>query len=175
MNVVAIITILSLVLDGLFSSFLPYLVNDLSIFTTMFTVVIVFLLYPLFIGDNRKYYIYSFLLGVIYDLCYTNLFLYDALVFLLLAFVTVWIYKNFEVTKIHAVVCLVLIIALYEFLFGLMLFAFNLIPVTLEKILYKFLHSLASNILYGEIIFIIIGLLPKKYHSKKINSFGKKI
>lgn len=175
MNIVLIITGLSLILDGIFTNFLPYLVNDLSIFTTMFTVIIVFVLYPLFVGNDKKYYIYSFFLGVIYDLFYTNLFLYDGLMFLLLAVVTVWIYKNFEVNKLHAIFCIVLMIFLYEVIFAFLLFVFNLVPVTFDKVLYKFLHSLVSNVIYGELIFIIIGFLPKKYRIRKLNSFGKKI
>lgn len=169
------ITILSLILDGLSTNFLPYLVGDLSIFTTMFTVVTVFLLYPLFDKDHKRYYLYSFILGIIYDLFYTNLFLYHGLVFLLLAYLTAFIYKSFRITKINFFLCPILIISLYEFIFGGMIFILNLVPVTFNQIFYKISHSLISNIIYGEIIFIIAQHLPKKFYNRKINGFHRKV
>lgn len=168
------ITVLSLILDGLLTNFLPYLVGNLSIYTTMFTVITVFLIYPLFDKNHKDYYIYSFILGIIYDLFYTNLFLYHGLVFLLLAYITILIYKNFKITKINFFLCPILIISLYEFIFGGMIFILNLVPITFDQIFYKIGHSLISNIVYGEIIFIIIRYLPKKNYHRKMNGFRKK-
>ena len=75
MGLVILITGISLILDGLFTNYMPYLVNNLSIYTTMFTVCTLFIIYPLFMKNNKKYYLYSFILGFVYDLFYTNLLL----------------------------------------------------------------------------------------------------
>ena len=42
--------IISFIFDGVLTNYLPYLVNDLSLFTPLLTVVSIFILYPL----NRK-------------------------------------------------------------------------------------------------------------------------
>lgn len=171
---IILITMLSLILDGISTNFLPYLVGDLSFYTTLFTVITVFVIYPLFDKDLKKYYLYSFILGTIYDLCYTNLLFYHGLVFLFLAYLTVVIYKNFRITKINFFFCPILFIFLYEFLFGGMVFIFNLVPITFNKIFYKISHSLVSNVIYGEVIFIIISCLPKRFYHRKSVTFHEK-
>ena len=42
-----IIIITSIILDGLLTDYLPYLVNDLTLFTPMLTLVTIFIIYPL--------------------------------------------------------------------------------------------------------------------------------
>ena len=46
---------------------------------------------------------------------------------------------------------------------------FNLVPITLNKLIYKITHSLLINIIYGELIYLILEILPKKYKKIKIN------
>lgn len=173
MSVAIIISIISLIFDGVLTNFLPYLNGDLTLFTPMFSVVSIFLLYPLLLNDNKKYLLYTFIYGIIYDLLYTNLFLYDAFIFLFLGFFTLKIYKNFKVTKIKVLIYLSLSIIIYESLFAGSVLILNLVPITIEKLIYKISHSLIINLIYGEILYIIIDLLPTRYHSKKINSYKK--
>ena len=78
-----IIIVISLLFDGLLTNYLPYLVNDLSYFTPLFTVVSIFIIYPFYRKNNKKYFITVFLLGFIYDLFYTNLLFYNAVIFLI--------------------------------------------------------------------------------------------
>ena len=54
-----IISIVSLLLDGLVTEFIPYMKNDLSLFTPLLTIVSVFLIYPFFRKKEKEYYIYS--------------------------------------------------------------------------------------------------------------------
>ncbi len=165
---VVIISIVSLFLDLILSNFLPYMVNDLSLFTTMFSTITIFLVYKLF-DDDKKYFIYSFIFGVIYDLFLTNLFLYDGIVFLFIAYISYLIYKNFEVNSIRNVIYIVLIIIIYELVFALSILLFNLVPISINKVFYKITHSLISNIIYGEFIYFIIKHITKKYRIRKIN------
>ena len=171
---IVLITVLSLIGDGISTNFLPYLVGDLSLYTTLFTVITVFLVYPLFDQDHNKYYLYSLILGIIYDLCYTKLFFYHGLVFLFLAYITTFIYRNFKITKINFIFCPILFISLYEFLFGGTILILNLVPITFGKILYKIRHSLISNMIYGELIFIFIQYLPKRFYYRKSKVFSDK-
>ena len=64
---------------------------------------------------------------------------------------------------------LLIIIVLYELLFVLVLVIFNLVPVTLDKIVYKISHSIILNLIYGEVIYIVLSLLPKKYFKVPLN------
>lgn len=169
MSTIVIISVISLILDLVLSNFLPYIPGGLSLFTTSFSIITIFLIYPLFNSENKNYFIYSFIFGFIYDLALTNLFLYDAIVFLFIAYISSVIYKNFEIDFIKNIINIILVIIIYESLFAILIIIFNLIPININKIVYKILHTLISNIIYGEIIYFIINYISKKYGKKKIN------
>ena len=169
MIISTIILLISIVLDGILSNFLPYLVNDLSLFTPMLTVIAIFMIYPFFSKKENNYFITIFIVGMIYDLLYTNLVFFNGVLFLIIGFISLEIYKNFEISYLKLIIYLILIISAYEILTGIILLVFNMVPVTLYKVLYKITHSLILNIIYGELIYLIINLIPKKYRKISIN------
>ena len=164
-----IIMIISLLLDGILTNFLPFMVNDLSLYTPLFTVVSIFFLYPFYRKNNKKYWLIVFTLGIVYDLFYTNLLFLNAILFLGVAYVSKVIYKNYEVDFIKLIIYLVIIIVVYESMTGIIIFLYHLVPVTFEKVIYKISHSLLLNIIYGEIIYFLLKVVPKKYKKISIN------
>lgn len=169
MLVSIIILIVSLLLDGILSNYLPFLVNDLSLFTPLLTLVSIFIIYPFFKKKEIPYFIIVFLTGMIYDLFYTNLLFFNAVLFLSISLITIYIYKNLEVNSTKLIIYLIIIVAAYESLTGIILFIYNVVPVTIPKVLYKITHSLILNIIYGELLYGIIKVLPKKYKKISIN------
>ena len=59
-----------LLLDGVLSNFLNYMLGDISIFNPLLTIVTIIMIYPYFKKDENKYFITSFILGFLYDLFY---------------------------------------------------------------------------------------------------------
>lgn len=169
MLVSIIILIVSLLLDGILSNYLPFLVNDLSLFTPLLTLVSIFIIYPFFKKKEIPYFIIVFVTGMIYDLFYTNLLFFNAVLFLSISLITIYIYKNLEVNSTKLILYLIIIVAAYESLTGIILFIYNVVPVTIPKVLYKITHSLILNIIYGELLYGIIKVLPKKYKKISIN------
>ena len=88
---------------------------------------------------------------------------------MLIGLITIFIYKNYNVGYIRVVIYTIILIFFYESITGLLFYIFNLVPITLEGILYKIYHSIILNIIYVELLFIIIKLLPKKYKRISIN------
>ena len=164
-----IIFVISLFLDGLLTNYLPYLVNDLSIFTPLLTLVSIFIIYPFYRKDEEKYYIILFILGFVYDALYTNLLFFNAVLFVGIGLFTKLIYKNFEINCFKILLYIPIIIILYETGTALILLVFNIVPITIYRLLYKISHSLVINIIYGELLYLIIKLLPKKWKKIKIN------
>lgn len=164
-----ILIIISILFDGLLTNYLPYLVNDLSIFTPLLTVTILFLICPFYRKNHKNYYITTFIVGLIYDSFYTNLLFFNAILFLIIGLLSMYIYKNYEVSYLRLIIYIVIIISLYEILTGIILFTFRIVPVTPIKVIYKITHSLLINILYGEIVFFILNRLPKKLKKISIN------
>ncbi len=162
-----LIIIISIILDGILSNFLPYAVNNLSLFTPLLTLISIFIIYPFYKKCEKKYFITVIITGLIYDLLYTNLLFYNAIIFFIIALITKFISKNFEINYLNIIIQIIIIITLYETINALIIICFNLVPITLTRLLYKIVHSLILNIIYGEILLLIISNLPSKY--KKIN------
>ncbi|MBQ9019291.1 MAG: hypothetical protein IJ097_03140 [Bacilli bacterium] len=163
------IVIISLILDGILTNFLPYLNNNLSFFTPLLTLVSIFMIYPFFKKKEIKYFILIFIIGIIYDLFYTNLLFFNAVMFVIIGLVIRYIYKSYEITPIRLILYIILLIISYELLTGIILLVFNIVPITIYKLLYKITHSLILNIIYGELIYYILKIIPKKYKRISIN------
>ena len=164
-----IIMIISLLLDGLLTNYLPYLVNDLSYFTPLFTLISIFIVYPLYRKKEKEYFISIFILGFVYDLLFTNLLFFNAVLFVFIGFKIKYIIKNFELGYIKIIIYVLLIVIFYESLTALFLGVFNIVPITIDRLIYKITHSLLLNIIYSELLFIIIKLLPKRFKEISIN------
>ena len=116
---------ISLILDGILTNYLPFLPNNLSLFTPLLTITSLVLIYPFYRKQEKNYYITLFITGIIYDLFYTNLLFFHAVIFLILGVIIKWIYKNYEITPIRIIIYISIIIICYEFLEGFILYIFQ--------------------------------------------------
>lgn len=164
-----IIIIISIYLDGFLTLFLPYIPGDLSYFTPLLTITSFLLIYPLYRKKERTYFITLLITGLIYDLLYTNLLFYDSIIFILLGYIISLIYKNLDVSNIKIGLYTILLIIVYEVLFYIFIVIFNIVPISLPKLIYKITHSILLNVIYSEIVFLVIDKLPKKYKRIYIN------
>ena len=164
-----IIIIISFLLDGLLTNYLPYLVGDLSWFTPLLTVVSLFIIYPFYRKEEKKYFIIVFVLGILYDLFYTNLLFFNAVMFSLVGILSRWIHKNYEMGFIKLIIYTIIIICFYEISTASILWIYQIVPMSISRIFYKISHTLLLNIIYLEIIYILIKILPKKYKNISIN------
>ncbi len=169
MKISNIIFIISFILDGILTNYLPYMISDLSLFTPLLSITSLILIYPLLKKDKKKFYIYAFIAGIIYDLFYTNLLFFNGFAFLFLAFLITKIYQLFGSGYIKILFNILIIIIAYELLTVLILILFNLVPVTLNKVFYKITHSILLNLIYGEIVYFILTKIPKKYLKVPLN------
>ena len=158
-----LIIIISFILDGVLTNFLPYSVGDLSLFTPLTTLVSIVVIYKLFYHNHneKKYYMSSFIVGFIYDFFYTNLLFFNGLLFLLIAYVTTLLYKQFGESYLKILLNVLIIIVIYEVLTALCILLFNLVPISINSVLYKISHSLLFNLIYAELLYLILNLVPK--------------
>ncbi len=163
------ILLFSLIFDGLLTNYLPFLVNDLSWFTPLFTLTSILIIYPFYRKKETKYYILIFIVGIIYDLLYTNLLFLNAILFLIIALISKIIHKNFQINFFKIIIYTIIIVSLYESLTALIIIIFNLVPMTFYKLFYKITHSLIINIIYIEFIYLILKIIPKKFKKISIN------
>ena len=159
-----IIVVISFLLDGILSNFLPYMTNDLSLLTPYFTIVSLIIICPFFKKERNKYYILVGITGFLYDLFYTNLLFANTIFFLLLALIIGYLYKKLESNLLTNLFFIILIIMIYHLIYSLSLLIFNVVPININNILYLIGNSLILNIFYGEILYLICKYLPHKRH-----------
>lgn len=164
-----IIITLSLILDGILSNIFPYTINNLSLFTPLLTLISIYLIYPFYKKKEKKYMITLFLIGIIYDLLYTNLIFYNAITFTIIGIISKYIYKHYEINYLNIIIQIILIVTIYESLNALIIILFNLVPMSISRLFYKITHSLLLNIIYSELLLLIINILPNKYKKVNIN------
>lgn len=164
-----IIITLSLILDGILSNIFPYTVNNLSLFTPLLTLISIYLIYPFYKKKENKYILTLFLTGIIYDLLYTNLIFYNAIIFTIIGIISKYIYKHYEINYLNIIIQIILIVTIYELLNALIIILFNLVPMSIQRLFYKITHSLLLNIIYSELLLLIINILPSKYKKVNIN------
>lgn len=164
-----IIITLSLILDGILSNIFPYTVNNLSLFTPLLTLISIYLIYPFYKKKENKYILTIFLTGIIYDLLYTNLIFYNAIIFTIIGIISKYIYKHYEINYLNIIIQIIIIVTIYELLNALIIILFNLVPMSISRLFYKITHSLLLNIIYSELLLLIINILPNKYKKVNIN------
>ena len=164
-----IILIVSLFLDGILSNFFPYMTGNLSVFTPMLTITSIIIIYPFYKKKLRNYYISCLLVGFFYDFLYTNMVFYNAILFLGLGFIIMLLYRYIRIHWLSLILFVIAVIFCYEGMNAIIILSFQLVPMTFYRFLYKVLHSLLLNIIYAELLYFIIWLLPKKYKEISIN------
>ena len=147
-----IISFITILLDGIIVYFSNISFGQLNIFYPMLTISLI----PFF--DRRKikkYYQNCFIIGFIYDLFYSNIFLFNAMLFLLLGFVDLNILKRMKNNLFWYIVIVVVNIILYDTINFLFVIMSNYQLINLDALLYKILHSLLLNIMSCFVYFIL--------------------
>ena len=90
-----LISILVIILDGIITYFVPSYFNKLNYFYPMLTISFI----PFLCKNKHTNYLTIFILGIIYDLLYSNIFLYNAIIFLGLAIINQKIIKYFLIIR----------------------------------------------------------------------------
>lgn len=164
-----VIVLISLLLDGFLTNILPYTVENLSLLTPSLTLISLLLIYPFYRKKEMKYTILILITGVIYDLLYTNLLFFNAILFYIVIKVMQYIYKKYEINYFIIIINTIIAITTYELLQVIIISIYNLYPITLYSLIYKIKSSLLLNIIYAELIYFIISIIPKKYRKININ------
>ena len=152
------ILIFSLLVDGIISNFLPYMVNDLSLFTPFFTLVSIIIVFPAFKKDIKKYLCVVTILGF--------LFFANAIYFLLIGLLVVLLNSKFELNWFTNLIFIIILLCSYFLIYDLFIYIFNVVPLDIDAIIYQITHYLLLNILYGESLYFIF---YRYFHKRHLN------
>lgn len=139
-----ILIIISLFLDGDISTITSqnsYLIPHLLLTT-------LFIIYPKYKKRNVTYNMILIITGILYDLLYTNLLFFHAIVFLIVGIIIKYLYKNYNQSTIINVFSLITVIAIYIALISIFMLMFKTTNIIISDIINFIIKSLFINILY---------------------------
>ncbi len=163
MTISIIILFISFLLDGLLSLYKYYLLFDLFYINTLFTVTALVLIYPLLQNNYKSYYKISFIVGLFYDIVYTNTLLLNSAIFLLLSLIIRYYYININNNLVNSFIINIINIVLYQVIFFIILCLVGYLPLNFRLLFNDNLSFIIINSVYFIILYIIIRVICRKW------------
>ena len=154
--------IISFILDNFISNF----INHSSLFYSLFTLLSLILIYPKHTKKLNKYYLTSFLLGLIYDIAVTDTLFLNAFIFLLLSYIINYIFRKIPYNYLSVLIISIISIIYYRVITYIVLLLLNYLNFNLLTLLKSIYNSLILNIIYITILY------NKKLIFKKIKQIN---
>ena len=77
--------------------------------------------------------------------------------------------KNMQVNMLNILYEVIIVIVVYELISAILFVMFNLVPISFSLVFYKIGHSLLLNIIYVEIIYLIMKKFNNKIFKRYLN------
>ena len=156
--------IISFLLDGIISNLIPFNLVDPSWFKTIYSIISLVILYNYF--DNQKKYLSILIvLGIFFDIVYTNTFILNVVVFLIIYLILsrldYVITTNIFTINLKSIVC----ISSYHILTYIILLLSNYNNYSIKLLGLILIRSIIMTIIYTTVSYL---LMNKIYDNKRI-------
>lgn len=145
-----IFILISIIIDGLIPNITLFGFNNLTYFTPLCTLVSLVIIY-----DNRYFYQLLAFTSIIYGSLYLNNLLVSFILFVPLLFLIKYLKKIFTDNLGIIIFEILISILFYELIYFLIVSFFVFNSFNFYNYLYKVIHSIIFNILYGTTIFYL--------------------
>lgn len=152
-----IILIVSFLLEGVISNFVP--INGFM--APLFTLVSLIVIYPLF-DDVSEYYKYVFVTGLVYDLFYTDTIIFHAIIFCFMAFIITRMNLVLSDNYINFLIIMAICILIYRTFTYSLLVLVSSVSFSFIALILSILKSLIINLIYSAILFFVLKKVRKK-------------
>ena len=161
---VIIYVIISFLLDGIISNILPFNLVDPSYFKTIYSVISLVIIYNYF-DNHQKYLKILITLGIFFDIVYTNTFILNIVVFLIIYLVLsnldYVITTNIFTVNLKSIVC----VSTYHIITYIILLLANYNHYSIKLLGIILLRSIIMTIVYTTISYL---LMNKIYDNKRV-------
>lgn len=165
---ISIITLLiSTLIQGIMSNYLGYTFDSLSIFSTIYVLVALLVLNPFF-ENKKKYLIILIIFGLITDITYTNTFILNTCLFIIIYYFSKTFHFFFPYNWITMSISNLLSIFIYHIISFLFLNILRYDAYTFSSLLKVLSHSILMTIIYTNIIYTIILFINQKFQLKEV-------
>ncbi len=167
MIIYIVILIVSFLLDGFGPFHSSIILSNLSIFLTMYSIIGISIISP-YIENNKRYFTILLILGCLVDIVYTNTFLLNALLFILIGIIVRLLFKFFSNGPLTYIIISLISVILYNIMTYLILVLCNYIDNSFNTITIVITHSIISTIIYSGFLIFVLHKLENKYKLKII-------
>ena len=158
------VLIISFLLDGIFSNYVTF--N--GIFVPLFSLISLVVSYDFITFEKEDFYKYAFVLGLCYDLIYTDTFIFYAFLFMFMVFVIMQISKVLTSNYFGLIIVSLISIILFRCITYFFLIITGNVIFNIDNLYRGIYSSLLINILYGFIVKCICDfIVSRKLRRKK--------
>lgn len=159
---IKIIILVTILLDGIITNYLPYTYNNLSYYTPLLTLTILSIIYPYI--KKKNFFIYVIIIGLLYDLLYSNILLLNTFLFIIINYFIKLYYGYLSNNYVSNFFLIIFNVIIYETCLFITTYILGNHTIIFDDLIYKISHSLILNIIYGSAIYYFL----KKLLDKKI-------
>lgn len=166
MTLISIVTIISFLLEGVFSNMIN-ITN--SFFAPLFSIVILIVIYPYFNHEESSFLKTCFVLGLAYDFIYTDTLIVNACIFLIIGYFIIWLNSWLSNHSISVLFMSFITIVVYRILMYTILVIVGFLPFNINALFISIYSSIILNLIYADLLYLICDYFSKKYNIKKID------
>ena len=161
---VILITVISFLLEGIFSFYIPLFTQAWIPLPTLLSVCFC----HVYFFKNKNYLWYCFFTGILYDIIYTNTLLLHGILFVCMGFLIKKITKFISHTWYQFLFLNIIIICIYRLLSYSILVSIGYLHYNLSFFFSITVASFLWNLLYSTLLYGIDAFFLKKYTSKRL-------
>lgn len=126
------------------------------------------IIYPYMYSSKKKYLISILIIGIIYDITYTDTLFLNSLLFLLIGYFIIIMNKYINNNLINTLLIDLLVIIIYRVAIYLFLVFVNYINRNTNDLFISITNSLLINIIYSVILYELLKIIAKKREIYKL-------
>lgn len=157
-----IIIVISFLLDGVVGG----LINYDSLMYPLFSLLSLITSYTYFNQKDNMYLLLAFIIGLAYDLVYTDTLFFNACIFLSSAMLLKKIFEKFPYNYLSILLISLIMIFYYRIFIYLILIFINYLNFNTLVLLQGIYSSIIINIIYISIVYLIINSNQLIFHHK---------
>lgn len=160
-----LVLIISFLLDGILFSLFSFTTPVSPLFTLLSLLII----YPYCDINKKNYYIYPIILGILYDITYSNSLFLNTLIFIGFSHILTKIFKLFTINFINVLVIGTISIIVYRLIVCLFMHTIGVMNLNIETLIESISYSFISNYIYIIFFYLTTTLISSKLKIKKHN------
>ena len=159
--------VICLILEVVMSNFFSSTLTNVSLFSTIYTIVGLVILYPHF-NNDKKFYLLVIVFGILFDILYTPTFMFNLILFAIIGIVIKILCNVLSENLFMTNLISFIVITVYHLLCFIILCLFSSISYNFSILINIILGSIIMTIIYTTISYYIIRYIFNRFGIKYI-------